>query len=209
LVAGSAQFRGAGRRGSSSAVWLYADLVPPRHQIDGFLLECVFAFTVFVPGLFFAIIRQNKESLERAVAHKTSLLQKEIAERSRIQREVADICAHQQRQMAYDLHDGLGQHLSGLAFKSKLLEQKLRAENSAQASEAAGITSISDALRQTRLLSRSLESTYGAARLRKPAQIGRRIEACHVCAVVKTNSSSDSVSAWPIRNFSNRSRGGP
>src|SRR5207244_8496543 len=98
-------------------------------------------------GLLFAIIRQNKASLERAVAHKTSLLQKEIAERSRIQREVADICAHQQRQMAYDLHDGLGQHLSGIAFKAKLLEQRLRAENSAQASEAAGITaSVSDAL---------------------------------------------------------------
>jgi signal transduction histidine kinase len=182
-------------------VWLCADLShdlgnsnPTASYWNAFL-----RLTVFVSlGLLFAIIRQNKDSLERAVAHKTSLLQKEIAERSRIQREVADICAHQQRQMAYDLHDGLGQHLSGIAFKAKLLEQKLRAENSAQASEAASITaSVNDALRQTRLLSRSLESTYGAARGLREAlhKLGEELEACHVCAVVKTDSSSNSVSA--------------
>ena len=185
----------------AALVWLCADLShhlgnanPTASYWNAFL-----RLTVFVAlGLLFAIIRQNKASLERAVADKTSLLQKEIAERSRIQREVADICAHQQRQMAYDLHDGLGQHLSGIAFKAKLLEQRLRAENSAQASEAASITaSVNDALRQTRLLSRSLESTYGEARGLREAlhKLGEELEACQVCAVVKTTSSSDSVSA--------------
>src|SRR5204863_1072839 len=194
-------FTGVAAGVQAALVWLCVDLShhlgnsnPTASYLNAFL-----RLTVFVSlGLLFAIIRQNKESLERAVADKTSLLQKEIAERSRIQREVADICAHQQRQMAYDLHDGLGQHLSGIAFKAKLLEQRLRAENSTQASEAAGITaSVNDALRQTRLLSRSLESTYGAARGLKEAlhKLGEELVACHVCAVVNTNASSDSVSA--------------
>jgi signal transduction histidine kinase len=194
-------FAGLAAGVQAALVWLTADL---SHHLGNSnptvsYWNAFFRLTVFVSfGLLFAIIRQNKESLERAVAHKTSLLQKEIAERSRIEREVADICAHQQRQMAYDLHDGLGQHLSGVAFKAKLLEQKLRAENSAQAGEAAGITAlINDALRQTRLLSRNMESTYGEARGLKEAlhKLGEELEACHVCTVVKTNSSSDSVSA--------------
>jgi signal transduction histidine kinase len=183
----------------AAVVWLFGDL--SHHSANSMVSfwNASLSLTVFVSsGFLVALIRQNKESLEGAVADKTSLLQKEINERSRIQREVADICAHQQRQIAYDLHDGLGQHLSGLAFKAKLLEQKLRGENSAQCSEAAAITaSINEALRQTRLLSRSLESTYGDARGLKEAlhKLGAELEACHVNTVVKTISSCDSVSA--------------
>jgi signal transduction histidine kinase len=185
----------------AAVVWLCIDLNhhASSPNLTASYRNAILSLTVFVAsGFLFAILRQNKESLEKAVAEQTSLLQKEINERSRIQREVADICAHQQRQIAYDLHDGLGQHLSGLAFKAKLLEQKLRAENPAQASEAAAITaSINDALRQTRLLSRSLESTYGQARGLKEAlhKLGEELEACHVCAVVKTTSSCESVNA--------------
>src|SRR6476660_3809589 len=143
-------------------VWLFADWshYAGNSNTTSYYWNALWHLAVFVSSsLLFAIIRQNKESLERVVADKTSLLQKEIAERTRIQQEVADICAHQQRQIAYDLHDGLGQHLSGIAFKAKLLEQKLRSDNPAEASEAAAITAaINDALKQTRLLSRSLES---------------------------------------------------
>lgn len=194
-------FAGMFAGAEAAVVWLCGDL--SHHAANSgptvSFWNAFLSLTVFVSsGFLFAIIRQNKESLESAVADKTSLLQKEINERSRIQREVADICAHQQRQIAYDLHDGLGQHLSGVAFKAKLLEQKLRAENSAQTGEAAAITaSINEALRQTRLLSRSLESTYGTARGLKEAlhKLGEELEACHVCAVVRTISSYDSVSA--------------
>lgn len=115
-------------------------------------------------GLLFAILRQHREYLRHAVAQTTAELQKEIAERSRIQREVADICAEQQRQIGYDLHDGVGQQLSGIAFKSKLLEHKLQREGSVQASEAGAITRlINDALRQTRMISHSMEASYGEA----------------------------------------------
>jgi signal transduction histidine kinase len=167
---------------------------PALFYINGLLHLIIFVGA----GLLSAIIGQDKESLEKAVSDKTALLEKEIAERTRIQQEVADICAHQQRQIAYDLHDGLGQHLSGLAFKAKLLEQKLRTENPAEADEAAGITmAINDALRQTRLLSRSLESTYGGARGLKEAlhKLGEELKSCQVSAVVRITSSLDSVNA--------------
>src|SRR5436305_14895744 len=62
------------------------------------------AFIAF--ALLFAMLRQNRDYLQASIREKTSELQKEITERGRIQREVAEICTHQQRQIAYDLHDG-------------------------------------------------------------------------------------------------------
>jgi signal transduction histidine kinase len=152
----------------ATTAWLIVDLKTGQRFSDPAIpyWNAALHFAVFLMfGLLFAILRQNSDRLEQAVLQKTSELQKEITERTRIQREVADIFANQQRQIAYDLHDGVGQHLSGVAFKSKLLEQKLRAEESQQADEAAAITTlINDALRQTRVVARGMESTYGEAR---------------------------------------------
>lgn len=150
-------------------------------------------------GLLFAMLRQNRDRLSSTVTEKSSELQKEIAERTRIQREVAEIFTNQQRQVAYDLHDGVGQHLSGIAFKSKLLEQKLRAEGSTQADEAAAVTSlINEALRQTRMVARSMESTYGEAHgLRNALQkLAEELEqSSQVSATVTVDESSDAVGA--------------
>ena len=186
----------------AAAAWLIADLSTHQTFSDPAIpyWNAVVRLAVFVLfGLIFAILRQNKEQLENAVAQKTSLLQKEITERARIEREVIDVCAAQQQRIAYDLHDGLGQHLSGIAFKAKLLEQTLRAEYSAQADEAAGVTRlINDALRQTRLLARNLESSYGETYGLKEGLLKLAEELrdnCRIAAVVNANSSADSVNA--------------
>ncbi len=39
-----------------------------------------------------------------------------------------EISAREQRRIGQDLHDGLGQHLTGIAFMSKVLAQKLAEE---------------------------------------------------------------------------------
>ena len=49
----------------------------------------------------------------------------DITERRRLQKTILDISAQEQRRIGQDLHDGLGQHLTGIAFMSKVLEQKL------------------------------------------------------------------------------------
>ena len=186
----------------AAVAWLIAELSTPQIYSDPSIpyWNALVRFAVFLLfGLVFALIRQNKEQLENAVAHKTSLLQKEVTERVRIEREVIDICAVQQRQIAYDLHDGLGQHLSGIAFKAKLLEQTLRADYSAHADEAASVTRlINDALRQTRLLARNLESPYGETHGLKEGLLKLAEELrdqCRVSAVVKADASVDSLNA--------------
>ncbi len=47
----------------------------------------------------------------------------DITERKRLEQAVLDISVREQRRIGQDLHDGLGQHLTGIAFMSKVQEQ--------------------------------------------------------------------------------------
>src|SRR5262249_28295787 len=72
------------------------------------------------------------------------------------------------RRIGYDLHDSLGQHLTGIAFLSKVLAQRLKARNSAEATEAAQIVEfVNQAIAQARKLATGLApvalETYGLA----------------------------------------------
>ncbi|HWZ57886.1 MAG TPA: PAS domain-containing protein [Gemmatimonadaceae bacterium] len=84
-------------------------------------------------------------------------LQEHIAERQRMEQAILEIGTTVQRQIAQDLHDGLGQHLTGIAFMSKVLEQKLADSKLAEATDAAKIvTLVNEAIHKTRELSRGL-----------------------------------------------------
>ena len=55
------------------------------------------------------------------------------------------------------MHDGLGQHLTGIAFLSKVLEEKLSEEAVEESADAAKIVLlVNDAIRKTKELSRGL-----------------------------------------------------
>ncbi len=47
----------------------------------------------------------------------------DITERKRLEQAILEISAREQRRIGQDLHDGLGQHLTGIAFMSKVQEQ--------------------------------------------------------------------------------------
>ena len=57
----------------------------------------------------------------------------DITERKRLETALLEISGREQRRIGQDLHDGLGQHLTGIAFMSKVLEQQL-----AEAARAGG-----------------------------------------------------------------------
>ena len=63
----------------------------------------------------------------------------------------------EQRRIGQDLHDGLGQHLTGVAFMSKALTQKLSADGRPEAADAATINQlVNESIRWTRDLARGL-----------------------------------------------------
>jgi len=82
---------------------------------------------------------------------------RDISERKRLEKTVLEISEREQRRIGQDLHDGLGQHLTGIAFMSKVQEQKLAERGIPEAVDAAKIVElVNDAIRKTRELSRGL-----------------------------------------------------
>jgi PAS domain S-box-containing protein len=81
----------------------------------------------------------------------------DITERKGLEETILEISAREQRRIAQDLHDGLGQNLTGIAFMSKVLEEKLLDKSLPEAVEAAKIVKmVNQAIDNTRELARGL-----------------------------------------------------
>ena len=133
--------------------------------------------------------------VEELRRQKTALLEKEVAERARLEREVIEICAREQQRIAYDLHDGVGQQLVGVALNAKLLEQDLRAARSAEAEKASEIVRLANqAARQVRLTARNLEGADGVGDLKMALQklVASVRRDCRVDGIVKADAHASS-----------------
>ena len=81
----------------------------------------------------------------------------DITERKHLEKTILEISAREQRRIGQDLHDGLGQHLTGIAFMSKVQEQKLMEQGLPEAGDAAKIVKlVNEAIHKTRELARGL-----------------------------------------------------
>lgn len=81
----------------------------------------------------------------------------DLSERKRLEREIIDVSEEEQKRIGQELHDGLGQHLTGIAFLSKVLEQKLSAQGLPEAGDAAEIVGfVNQAVSKARSLARGL-----------------------------------------------------
>jgi signal transduction histidine kinase len=82
---------------------------------------------------------------------------RDITDRDLLEKEIVESSNRVQARIGQDLHDGLGQHLTGITFLSKALERKLAARSLPEAEEAAEIGRlVLGALSQTRNLARGL-----------------------------------------------------
>jgi signal transduction histidine kinase len=82
---------------------------------------------------------------------------RDVTDRKRLEREILEVSSREQQRIGQDLHDSLGQHLTGITFLTKVLERKLDRENPEAAKEAAEIGRlVIQALAQTRNLARGL-----------------------------------------------------
>lgn len=81
----------------------------------------------------------------------------DVTERERLERQILEISEQEQERIGQDLHDGLCQLLSGIKFKTTLLEQKLTARGLAQAQDAAALEGLlNTAITQARNVARGL-----------------------------------------------------
>src|ERR1700722_11966273 len=80
-----------------------------------------------------------------------------VTESRALENAILEISAREQRRIGQDLHDGLGQPLTGIAFMSKVLEQRLADKTLPESSAATKIvTLVNEAIHKTRELSRGL-----------------------------------------------------
>jgi PAS domain S-box-containing protein len=144
------------------------------------------------------VAQQQRDELEDLRLQRTASLEREVAERARLEREVIEICAREQQRIAYDLHDGVGQQLVGIALSAKLLEQELHQGNPEQANKASAIVRLAnETARHTRLTARTLEGADGVGDLKVALKVlaANVWKNCRVRANVKTDVSSLQVSA--------------
>jgi signal transduction histidine kinase len=136
------------------------------------------------------LVRSRRDALEVAVQQKAALLQREVRERVRIEREVMNICAHEQQRIACDLHDELGQHLVSVALRAKLLAEQLTGRQMAEA--IAVVQLANEATKQVRSITRNLDCAEGIADLRTElhklaTKVGQN---CQVTITLNTNGTS-------------------
>ncbi|HPC96630.1 MAG TPA: histidine kinase [Sedimentisphaerales bacterium] len=109
-------------------------------------------------------IRQLNERLEQRVRERTAelgaaneRLRLESQRRRRLERDLLEISEREQRRIGQELHDSLGQLLTGIAIMTKALERKLRRQAIAEAGDAKEIARlVNSAVEETRHLSRGL-----------------------------------------------------
>jgi signal transduction histidine kinase len=105
-------------------------------------------------------LRRAHDELEMRVQQRTAelnavnaKLQTAITQRKRLETELLEITERERRRLGLDLHDDLGQKLSGLALMTKGLERKLVARHAREAGDAA---KVHDLVQQTLTHARDL-----------------------------------------------------
>jgi PAS domain S-box-containing protein len=109
-------------------------------------------------------LRKYRHHLEELVETRTGelteankqLLQ-EIEARKRLEKEILNVSERERRHIGQELHDSLGQQLTGVAFMTKVLEQKLASKSVNEAADVADIAKlVNEATDQARGLAKGL-----------------------------------------------------
>ncbi len=145
----------------SVGAWLLGDIaagaVYPHAFVPAWNAGIILALYLVVVWLVVRLRNANR-FLEARVRERTRALTEEILERERLEREVLDVGERERRRIGRDLHDSLGQLLTGTALAGQVLHEKLQAGAASEAGDAARIVGlVEQAIEQTRRLARGLD----------------------------------------------------
>jgi signal transduction histidine kinase len=115
-------------------------------------------------------LQKHRQQLEELVEIRTAELREankqlmaEIEGRKELEREILDISERERRRLGEELHDSLGQQLTGIAFMAKVLERKL-AETSPN--------EVADVMEIAKLVGQATDQARGLARGLHPLDLG-------------------------------------
>jgi signal transduction histidine kinase len=185
-------------RPDSTVRWLYAH---GHVQVDGLGKPkrlATISFDITDRKKAETLTRKRRDDLERVRQQRTAFLERQAAEGARVEREVIESCTREQRRIAYDLHDGVGQQLVSIALGAKLLEDQLRLRQPDEAGKASAIVRLAnEAARQVRLTARSAEGadTVGDLETALESLAVNISHGCNVKSVVIADAASQPISA--------------
>ena len=151
----------AGIAVASVGAWLIGDRAAGAAYSHSFVPVWNFAITLsfyFVVVVLLRRLRSMQDELESRVRLRTAALTEEIAERQRLEQEILDIGERERQSIGRDLHDSLGQILTGTALAGQVVQEKLAAQGLSEAAEVSRLVSlVEEAIEMTRGLSRGLD----------------------------------------------------
>lgn len=102
-------------------------------------------------------VHDYEARIQVAAPDEVLVIVRDFSERTRLEREVLAASAQERHRIGKDLHDGLGQLLTGLGYLAKALEEKLSLKGSEEKADAGRLSRlVVQALTQTRDLARGL-----------------------------------------------------
>lgn len=117
----------------------------------------VFLATYMVVAWGIYLLVNFQRELEERVRVRTAALAREVDAREQLQQELIELSERERRTIGNDLHDGLGQHLTAMAYAAQILSQKLATQQHPAAKAAQEIVQLAeDGILQSRQLARGL-----------------------------------------------------
>lgn len=105
-----------------------------------------------------AKLTATRAELEGRVRERTADLEAEMQERAKLERQVLEIRDHERRRFSHDLHDGLGQSLTGILFHALALQRDLQSRRSGHAAKASKIAElVNNAINQAQNIARGIQ----------------------------------------------------
>jgi signal transduction histidine kinase len=141
--------------------WLIGDLAAgakyPLAFVPAWNAVIILVFYLVVL-LLLTRLRQLHSGLEERVRERTVALTEEIRERERLERILLDVGEAERRRIGRDLHDSLGQFLTGTALAGQVLKEKLATRSAPEEADAARIVGlVEEAIEVARGFARGLD----------------------------------------------------
>lgn len=142
----------------SIAAWVVSDIAAGVPTVGlwniGMALGSYAVFTSLLSKL-----RTLLNELDQRVRDRTAALKREMAERERLDQEIAEVADRERRRLGQNLHDSLGQHLTGTALAAQVLREKLANRSASEVAEADKVVHyIEEGIDLTRNLARGFFS---------------------------------------------------
>ena len=139
-------------------VWVLSDLASGIPAVRFWNIGMAFACYVLFAGVLSKLATLVRE-LDRRVDERTAALEHEVAERRRLDQEIARVADRERHRLGQDLHDRLGQHLTGTALTAQALKEKLGARSAPEVAEAEKLVRyVEEGIDLTRKLARGFFS---------------------------------------------------